>query len=237
MYVNLDGHHFLYSSSRPVHYLFIYSICLFIYIIIIFSPKRRYILCKKNPFFNDWNISETWTRNKLLSLKTTATARIFLWKKMHFFGGKEVTFSVGNCWGNSLTFNPYFLGKHIQHFTWSSWQKTNKTLKQKQKQIKWNLLKEIPVNFDSVKNLFLRRQHNCLFNFFFFLFVFVFVSICFFVLVPGLCGLPVSLNELFKIDFVWLNKHQGVLRSDYINSLGYFSLYSKLAPSPWELLY
>ena len=172
MYVNLDGHHFLYSSSRPVHYLFIYSICLFIYIIIIFSPKRRYILCKKNSFFNDWNISETWTRNKLLSLKTTATARIFLWKKKNAFFWRERSYFFSRQllgkWKsrvieqgqNSLTFNPYFLGKHIQHFTWSSWQKTNKTLKQKQKQIKWNFLKEIPVNFDSLKNLFLRLQHN-----------------------------------------------------------------------------
>ena len=43
IYVSLDGHQFLYSLVRfpPVHSLFIYSICLFIYIIIIFSPKLR----------------------------------------------------------------------------------------------------------------------------------------------------------------------------------------------------
>ena len=48
IYVSLDGHQFLYSLVRfpPVH--LIYSICLFIYIIIIFSPKRR----NKEFFFN-----------------------------------------------------------------------------------------------------------------------------------------------------------------------------------------
>ena len=48
IYVSLDGHQFLYSLVRfpPVHSLFIYSICLFIYIIIIFSAKRR-----NNEFF------------------------------------------------------------------------------------------------------------------------------------------------------------------------------------------
>ena len=167
MYVNLDGHHFLYSSSRPVHYLFIYSICLFIYIIIIFSPKRRYILCKKNSFFNDWNILKQTFKFKNncncsdLSLKKK---NAFFWRERSYFFSRQLLGKwksrVIEQGQNSLTFNPYFLGKHIQHFTWSSWQKTNKTLKQKQKQIKWNFLKEIPVNFDSLKNLFLRLQHN-----------------------------------------------------------------------------
>ena len=38
-------------STGPLFQGFIYSICLFIYIIIIFSPKRRYILCNKKLYF------------------------------------------------------------------------------------------------------------------------------------------------------------------------------------------
>ena len=66
IYVSLDGHQFLYSLVRfpRVHSLFIYSICLFIYIVIIFSPKRR----NKEFFLIDWNISETWTRIKFKQL-------------------------------------------------------------------------------------------------------------------------------------------------------------------------
>ena len=47
---------------RPVHSLFIYSICLFIYIIIIFSPKRRYILCNKKFYFFYW-LKYFWNLN------------------------------------------------------------------------------------------------------------------------------------------------------------------------------
>ena len=67
IYVSLDGHQFLYSFVRfpPVHSLFFDSICLFIYIIIIFSPKRRN---KEFFFLIDWNISETWTRIKFKQL-------------------------------------------------------------------------------------------------------------------------------------------------------------------------
>ena len=67
IYVSLDGHQFLYSFVRfpTVHSLFIYSICLFIYIIIIFSPKRRN---KEFFFLIDWNISETRTRIKFKQL-------------------------------------------------------------------------------------------------------------------------------------------------------------------------
>ena len=57
----------------------------------------------------------------------------------------------------------------------------------------------------SVKKYFLRLQLNWLLFFYF----------CF-VLTPGHRGLPESLNRLFKIDFVWSNKHQGDLRTDYI---------------------
>ena len=38
-------------STGPLFQGFIYSVCLFIYIIIIFSPKRRYILCNKKLYF------------------------------------------------------------------------------------------------------------------------------------------------------------------------------------------
>ena len=134
MYVNLGGHQFLYSLVRFIIYLFTLFVYLSKHFIIIFSPKRRYILCKRKYFFNDWNISETWTRNKLLSLKTTATSRIFLWKKNHFWRESSYFFSrqllgkwknrVIEQGQNSLTFNPYFLGKHIQHFTWSHDKKT-----------------------------------------------------------------------------------------------------------------
>ena len=55
------------------------------------------------------------------------------------------------------------------------------------------------------KEVFLRLQLNWLLFFHFF-----------FVLTLGPRGLPESLNGLFKIDFVWSNKHQGDLRTDYI---------------------
>ena len=49
-YRNLDGHEFLYSlfRFRPVYSLFICSICLFIDIIIIFSPIDNIYLFKEN---------------------------------------------------------------------------------------------------------------------------------------------------------------------------------------------
>ena len=80
IYVSLDGHQFLYSLVRfpPVH-LF-YSICLFIYIIIIFSPKWR----NKEFFLIDWNISETWTRIKFKQLSKLLLGS-FSGKKMHCF--------------------------------------------------------------------------------------------------------------------------------------------------------
>ena len=58
-----------------------------------------------------------------------------------------------------------------------------------------------------VKKYFLRLQ--LIIGFYFSIFFF-------FVLTLGLRGLPESLNRLFKIDFVWSNKRQGDLRTDYI---------------------
>ena len=83
IYVSLDGHQFVYSLVRfpPVHSLFIYSICLFIYIIVIFSPKLRNM---EFFFLIDWNISETWTRIKFKQLSKLLLGS-FSEKKMHCF--------------------------------------------------------------------------------------------------------------------------------------------------------
>ena len=81
-------------STGPLFQGFIYSICLFIYIIIISSPKRRYSYVIRNSiFFIDWNISETWTRIKLKQLSKCCS--IFLWKKKCIvLKGKKLFFSV-----------------------------------------------------------------------------------------------------------------------------------------------
>ena len=89
IYVSLDGHEFLYSLVRfpPVHSLFIYSICLFIYIIIIFSPKLRNM---EFFFLIDWNISETWTRIKFKQLSKLLLGSFSEKKKCIVFKGKKL---------------------------------------------------------------------------------------------------------------------------------------------------
>ena len=88
IYVSLDGNQFLYSLVRfpPVHSLFIYSICLFIYIIIIFSPKLRNM---EFFFLIDWNISETWTRIKFKKLSKLLLGSLSE-KKCIVFKGKKL---------------------------------------------------------------------------------------------------------------------------------------------------
>ena len=85
----------LFSSRfRPVHSLFIYSICLFIYIIIIFFPKRRYILCnKKFYFFIDWNISDLELESNLHNW-AKCCSDLSLKKKCIVLKGKKLFFSV-----------------------------------------------------------------------------------------------------------------------------------------------
>ena len=68
---------------------------LLIYITIIFSPKRRYILCnKKFDFFSDWNISETWTRIKLKQLSKMLLGSFSEKKNALFWRERSFFFSV-----------------------------------------------------------------------------------------------------------------------------------------------
>ena len=65
-------------------------LCLFTYIIIIFSPKRRYILCNKKFFFL---LIEKFLKLELesnLNNWAKCCSDLSLKKKMHCFKGKEV---------------------------------------------------------------------------------------------------------------------------------------------------
>ena len=82
--------------ERSILYLFT-LFCLFIYIIIIFPPKRRYMLCnKKFDIFSDWlflklkleSNSNNWAKScSDLSLKKKNA--LFLRERSYFFSVKQ----------------------------------------------------------------------------------------------------------------------------------------------------
>ena len=86
-YRNLDGHEFLYSlfRFRPVYPLFICSVCLFIYVIIIFSPiDDIFYVIRNSSFIIDWNISKLELES---NLNSWANSRSDLSLKLHLFKG------------------------------------------------------------------------------------------------------------------------------------------------------